>query len=135
VNRSIRWIAVGATMFATACANHSSANSRPGDNPHDTDSLYKLLRQSLVDSDPYPDMEAFACAGARLYDRLGDDASRRIHALFDTVYRTAQDRRQRERVADKLNGHSFPLDDANCGPGAEGQYIPDSTPPSTPRGH
>ena len=112
-----------------ACREHSSAYSRPGDDPHDTDSLYALYRRILTDSNPVPTWAQVYCAYARLADRVGDDeAKRRFDALRDTVYSRAENGRW-TAVERKLALHGYALNDATCGPGFEFHYVPDTTAP------
>lgn len=113
----------------SACKKHSSRYSRPGDDPHDTDSLYVLYRRILMDSDPKSTGQQIFCAYARLADKLGDRvAGRRLRAMRDTVYAGFDERRW--RAADrKLVNHAYELSDSACGPGFEFHYIPDTTAP------
>lgn len=106
---------------------HTSAHSRPGDDPHDTDSLYVLYRRILTDSDPKPTWAQVNCTVARLIHRLGpDEAIRRFNAMRDTVYTRAEGASW-PAIDRKLALHAYSLDDATCGPGFEGHYIPDTS--------
>lgn len=122
-------LALVCALGASACKMHSSSHSRPGDDPHDTDSLYVLYRRILTDSDPVPTGQQIFCAYARLADRLGGGvAERRLRALRDTVYSGFDERRWRA-VDRMLANHAYGFSDSACGPGFEFHYIPDTAAP------
>lgn len=124
--KSLGTLIAGCLLLVTACKPHASSYSRPGDDPHDTDSLYVLYRRILTDSDPVPTWAQAECALARLTNKLGiNEATRRLRALRDTLYSPAENRRWRA-VDRQLWYHNFPLNDATCGPGLEFHYRPDS---------
>ncbi|MDE3172905.1 MAG: hypothetical protein KGN74_07515, partial [Gemmatimonadota bacterium] len=108
------------------CKRHDPSYSRPGDDPHDTDSLYVLYRRMLTDSDPKPTWAQVNCAVGRLMERLGpEEAVRRYQAMRDTVYTPAEEAAW-PAIDRKLALHAYSLDDATCGPGFEGHYTPDT---------
>jgi hypothetical protein len=114
-----------------ACGKHGSRYSRPGDDPHDTDSLYALYHQILDDSDPVFIWSETGCELDRLMDRLGpDEALRRFRALTDTVY-TVAEKRRRAGVEPKLWYRDYPLDNASCAEAFEFHYVPDTARDST----
>ncbi|MGA9836434.1 MAG: hypothetical protein WBQ26_03865 [Gemmatimonadaceae bacterium] len=131
---------VACVMLVPACKHHVSQYARPGDDPHDTDSLYALYHQILNDSDPVRTWSETECEMYHLMNKLGPDiAMRRLRAFFDTVY-TPTERRHREANVDpKLWYRAYPLDDASCIAEMDGRYDPgvkiDTThrPPQPPR--
>ena len=124
--RSLGTLVAGCLLLVAACKQHTSSYSRPGDDPHDTDSLYVLYRRILTDSNPVPTWAQVECSLARLTERLGlEESLRRFRALRDTVYTPAENRRWRD-IDSKLANHGYALDDATCGPGLEFHYTPDS---------
>jgi hypothetical protein len=113
--------------LVAGCGHHTGKYARPGDNPHDTDSLYHLLRLALTDSNPYPIMKQVDCVTARLVERFGEDEGlRRFRAVMDTFARTREDRRRWAIVDREMALHDFPVDDETCGPGLQFHYHPDT---------
>ncbi len=105
---------VACVLLVSACKHEASQYARPGDDPHDTDSLYALSRRILSDSDPVTVWSEIVCEMSRLMRELGPDvASRRIDATMDTVYSRAEHRR-RDQIDVKLGNHAYPVDSAGC---------------------
>ena len=121
---------VGCALAVPACGRTGSSSARPGDDPHDTDSLYVLYRRILADSDPVTIWSETTCEMSRLMDRMGEkEAGRRIRALTDTVY-TAAEKRRRAELEARLANHAYPLDDASCAQDYNFEYVPDTTNPA-----
>ncbi len=105
---------VACLVAAPGCKRHTSVYARPGDDPHDTDTLYALYRQILTDSDPVFIWGRTACEISAMMDRLGPDvASRRIDAALDTVY-TRAERRKRNQIDVRLGNREYPVDSIGC---------------------
>ncbi len=117
---------VACLVVAPGCKRHTSVYARPGDDPHDTDSLYALYHQILTDSDPVTVWSETVCEMYNLMNTLGPEvASRRIEAAVDTIY-TRAERRRRDAIDPKLWYHGFPLDSSSCAKAWAHQYALDS---------
>lgn len=115
---------VACVLLVSACQHEASQYARPGDDPHDTDSLYVLYHEILSDSDPVTVWSETVCEMSRLMDKLGPDvASRRIKAVTETAY-TRAERRRRDEVDPQLWYHAFPLGNASCASGFSNKYDP-----------
>jgi hypothetical protein len=116
VVRVVAALSGGALAFACDPPNNGAV-AQVGDNPADTDSLYKLLRRLLVDSNPRPVFQAYVCEQARVSDRLpAQDVERRFAVLMDTVF-TSSERQYFERNVDaRLANELYTLDKEHCGP-------------------
>ena len=112
--RVLEAVGLVALCAAAACGQVSSRHARASDNPRDTDSLYVLAHQLMDDADPHKAAVAYSCEVGHLINKLGiREMSRRVDAMFDSIYAKEPDAQRRMRDADvKLNG--IELTDSMC---------------------
>ena len=95
-----------------ACRENRDAAGRPS---APTDSLYRLYRQLLVDTNPHAVQQAIVCEGARLTDRFGLKPGLDSMEAAEKAAYGWRDRRRLNHVLDGLHGHVFDLDEKACG--------------------
>jgi hypothetical protein len=114
LTRAVAAVAAVAAVFAVVLANRTQ-KPRPSVTvgpPGSGDSLAKLARLVLTDSNPRAVAQAIVCEHGRLHDVFGAAKAELIaREVFDTVYTNA-DRERRRQVDRKLANNMFTLD---CG--------------------
>lgn len=120
-HRRVQTVVTAALLFGAieGCSDwyHQRPKALASDNPHDTDSLYVLVRKMLKDDDLSRTGFAFKCEVHEIFNRLGNDAVRRIDVAVDSALETTDDRDHWHAVSNRLAGSEFEASDSSCAPG------------------
>ncbi len=98
--------------FAPACRENGDVAGRP---PAPTDSLYRLYRQLLVDSNAHAVEQTIGCESASLIAQFGPKAGLDSIRVTRKQAYSWRDRSRLNRVLDGLHGQVFDLNEKVCG--------------------
>ncbi len=121
--RMLFWLVLGPVIIAAACTRTPERSDTRPAAPAATDSLVKLMRKSLTESDPVPVALAMMCESYHLFKRYGEREAIRLSQQAEEIAYTWRDRAAVARRDQKLANHTFPAGERAC------TTDPDSTRP------